>query len=562
VSQTEESKDQETRDQLLARLLADLTEEGRLGKQPDLERVTKRHPDVAAELRELWGVVQLAGDFALPASDEAIARELPTQIPASPSPPPASVTLPRRFGDYELLEELGRGGMGVVYKARQSNPERIVALKMILRSDLASELDLARFRAEAQSAARLDGHPYIVSVHEVSDQDGQPYFSMEYIDGTTLAKLVAQGPLPPRDAARHVAAVARAVHYAHQHGILHRDLKPSNVLIDQLGQAHVTDFGLAKRVQGGANLTQTGAIVGTPSYMAPEQAAGSRGTLSPASDVYSLGAILYDLLTGRPPFQAATPVDTIMLVLEQDVVPPRILNSKVDRDLEVICLKCLQKPPELRYASASQLADDLEAYLKGEPTSARPLSMIYFLGRMLSETHHAAVLENWGLLWMWHSLVLLVLCSATNVLFIFGVKIVWPYLGLWTVGLGTWAAVFWGLRRRAGPITFVERQIAHVWGAATVASIGLFLIERLMDKPVLTLSPVLAVFAGMNFLVKAGTLSGYFYIAAIACFLCAVPMALFPSIGLFLFGAVSAACFFLPGLKYYRQRLRSNSRGE
>ena len=555
MSLPEDKQARNNRDELLARLLADLTEQRRQGERPNLERIVKAHPELSGELRELWGVVQLAGEFGPPNGGGADMREATTQSSGRPLAPPTS--LPRRFGEYELLEELGRGGMGVVYKAKQKNPDRTVALKMILRGELASEADLARFRAEAQSAARLDAHPNIVSVHEVSECDGQPYFSMRFIDGTTLGKLVADGPLPARAAARYMATVARAVHDAHQQGILHRDLKPSNVLIDRQDQPHVTDFGLAKRVGGGASLTQSGAIVGTPSYMAPEQAAGSRGVLSPASDVYSLGAILYDLLAGRPPFQAATPVDTIMMVLEQDVVSPRLLNPRVDRELEMICLKCLQKPVELRYASAGHLADDLEAYLHGEPISARPLSVIYFMGRMLSETHHASVLENWGLLWMWHSVVILALCSITNVFYLWDIKTVYPYLILWTLGMGTWAAVFWGLRRRAGPITFVERQIAHVWAASTIGSVSLFLVEMLLHLPVLTLSPVLGVLAGMVFLVKAGTLSGSFYISAAVSFLTAVAMALAPSYGLFLFGIVSAVCFFLPGLKYYRQRRRS-----
>jgi serine/threonine-protein kinase len=539
------------RDQRLAQLLGELTEQLHHGQEPAVDVLAERHPDLADELRELWAAAQIAEAFAKPASEATRVSAVAEKCP------PTAPSLPRNLGNYELLEELGRGGMGVVYKARQRDPERIVALKMILRGDLASAADLARFRGEAQSAARLEGHPNIVSVHEVAECDGQPYFSMKYIEGTTLAKLVADNPLPPREAARYLAIVSRAVHYAHQHGILHRDLKPSNVLIDRQGQPHVTDFGLAKRVGGGASLTQTGAIVGTPSYLPPEQATGSRGVLSPASDVYSLGAILYELLTGRPPFQAASPVDTIMLVLEQEVVPPRLLNPKVDRELEMICLKCLQKPPGLRYATAAQLAADLEAFLEGEPISARPISVFYFLGRMLSETHHAAILENWGLLWMWHSLVLVVLCSLTNWFQWRGIKSVYPYLALWVLGLGTWASIFWALRRRAGPVTFVERQIAHVWAASTIGSISLFGVELLLDLPVLTLSPVLAVLAGMVFVVKGGMLSGYFYLAAAASFMTAGLMAAFPDYGLFLFGLVSAASFFIPGLKYYRQRVRS-----
>jgi serine/threonine-protein kinase len=542
------------RDQFLARLLQELTDQLRQGRQPAVDELAEQYPDLAGELRELWAAAQIAEAFSKPAGASQT-----TQLPQADgkSSPPA-LGLPRTFGDYELLEELGRGGMGVVYKARQRHPDRLVALKMILRGDLASAADLARFRGEAQSAARLEGHPNIVSIHEVGECDGQPYFSMKYIEGTTLARLVAESPLPPREAARYLAVVCRAVHYAHQRGILHRDLKPSNVLIDHEGQPHVTDFGLAKRVEGGASLTQTGAIVGTPSYMPPEQATGSRGVLGPASDVYSLGAILYELLTGRPPFQAASPVDTIMLVLEQEVVPPRLLNPKVDRELEMICLKCLQKPAGLRYETAAQLAGDLEAFLAGDPISARPISMFYFFGRMLSETHHAAILENWGLLWMWHSLVLFVLCSLTNWFQWQGMDSVYPYLALWVFGLGTWASIFWALRRRAGPVTFVERQIGHVWAASTIGSVSLFGVEVLLGLPVLTLSPVLAVLAGMVFLVKAGMLSGYFYLAAAASFLTAGLMAIFPSYGLFLFGLVSAACFFIPGLKYYRQRLRAS----
>jgi serine/threonine-protein kinase len=301
--------------------------------------------------------------------------------------------------------------------------------------------------------------------------------------------------------------------------------------------------------------------------MSPEQAAGRRGVIGPGTDIYSLGAILYAMLTGRPPFQAATPVDTVLMVLEQDPISPQLLNPRVDRDLEMVALKCLQKPTELRYASAAELADDLDAYLADEPVSARSSRFTQILTRAFRETHHVGVLENWGLLWMLHAVVLLVLCLVTNGFQLSGVTARWPYVALWTVGLGTWAAIFWNLRHRSGPITFVERQIAHAWAAGVIGSIGTFFIEVLLGVKVLTLSPVLAVLAGMVFLVKAGTLSGAFYVAAAAFFVTAVVMALLPSLGVdpsygvLLFGIVSAGCFFCPGLKYYRQRAQANGFG-
>jgi len=358
--------------------------------------------------------------------------------------------------------------------------------------------------------------------------------------------------------ARLLAAVSRAIHYAHEHGVLHRDIKPSNILLDDHDQPHVTDFGLAKQVSEGVSLTQTGAILGTPAYMSPEQAAGARGRVGPASDVYSLGVILYHMLTGRPPFQAASPVDTVLLVLEQEPVPPRVLNPKADRDLEMICLRCLQKPPDLRYASAKALADDLEAYLKDETISARSGRFAQVLASWMRETHHAVVLEYWGLLWMWHSLALLLACLATNGLYWLGVtENRFYYTALWTVGLGAWALVFWTLRRRMGPVMFVERQIAHTWAASMIAIALLFPVEAILERPVLSLSPVLGLITGMVFLVKAGILSGWFYIQAAALFLTAILMALFPPYAHLIFGIVSAACFFFPGLKYYRQRQRS-----
>jgi serine/threonine-protein kinase len=368
--------------------------------------------------------------------------------------------------------------------------------------------------------------------------------------------------------------VCRAIAHAHQQGIIHRDLKPSNILIDADGQPLVGDFGLAKRIEvkGAADasqaaeaLTRTGAILGTPSYMSPEQAAGSRGTVGPASDIYSLGAILYQCLTGRPPFQAASALDVVMMVLEQDPVLPRALNPRADADLEMIALKCLQKPAELRYKSAAALADDLAAYLANEPISARSTNVTQLVSRMLRETHHAGVLENWGLLWIWHSLVLLVLCLVTNWLQWRHVTSRTPYVGLWVIGLGAWAGIFWSLRRRGGPITFVERQIAHVWGASMIASCLLFVVETLLGMPVLTLSPVLPLVGAMVFVIKAGILSGAFYFQAAANFAVAIVMAWIrredlPDYCLTLYGLVAAASFFIPGVKYYRQRTIRTSR--
>lgn len=549
-----------SRDELLAELLAELVERSRLSTSPDIAQVAQRHPELADELRQLWATVLITEDVAsfaeLPA--EARGDNPVASLPQLNPPKPL-----QKIGDYELLAEIGRGGMGIVYTARQLSLGRIVAVKTMVRGQLASASDVVRFKAEAESAARLD-HPHIVPIYEVGEHEGQPWFSMKYVAGTTLATRLAEGPLPPREAAALLLPVCRAIAEAHQRGVLHRDLKPANILIDVDGQPHVSDFGLAKRIHAAESvgdlhhITQSGAIVGTPGYMPPEQAAGQRGTVGPASDVYSLGAILYHALTGRAPFQAASPVDVLLMVLEQEPLPPRLLNPSADRDLEMICLKCLQKPAELRYATAEALADDLAAYLANEPISARSTNLGQLMGRMLRETHHAGVLENWGLLWMWHSLALLVLCLLTNWMKLRGINTPQPYLGLWVFGLGTWIVIFWALRRRAGPITFVERQIAHVWAGSVIASTALYVVEMLLGLPVLALSPVLGLTSGMVFLAKAGILSGTFYLQAAALFLTAIIMALWPDYGLSVFGIVSALCFFVPGFKYHRQSRRES----
>ena len=653
-------------DERLAMLLDELIEQSRDGRVPNFDRVLADIPQadrdgVERELRSLWATAMIADDLAIgdpladPLADphaepsrsgaalgslSAIAggrttpslAERPTAgdwpRDADAFEPGAFESeafdhvdrpewlgqtigpLPRRMGGYELLEVIGRGGMGVVYKAREEPIGRVVAVKMILAGELATPEQLARFRREAEAAAKLR-HPLIVPVYNVgelvdeaasdnaSDNGGHdddapptrhPFFSMLYVEGTTLAQRLASGPIRSREAAALLLRVCRAMAEAHKQGVLHRDLKPSNILLDRTGRPYITDFGLAAPVRAaghlltpdsldgppapsettlpdathqalsaatGAGATETNAILGTPSYMAPEQALGAQGIVGPTTDVYALGGLLYAMLCGRPPFQAETPLDTVLMVLEQDPPRPRLLNPKADEDLEMIALKALQKPPDLRYASADALADDLDAYLQGNPILARDSSISQLLSRALRPTHHVDVLQNWGLLWMWHALALLVLCLITFGFERSGTTSRWPYLLLWTVGLGAWAAAFWQLRRRAGPVTFVERQVAHVW-AGSMACVGmLYALEALLNLDVLKLSPVLALIAGTVFLIKAGILSGEFYIQAAVLYATSLAMAVVPEWGLVLFGVVSALCFAVPGYKFHRQRKRS-----
>ncbi|WP_406696431.1 serine/threonine-protein kinase [Singulisphaera sp. Ch08] len=551
-----ESTEHET--QLVA-LLQSLTDELRQGQVPDIEGAARRHPELAAELRELWATARIAEDLAAPT--EATAAWSSDSYPSLTQRPALIESGMQRLGNHQLLEELGRGGMGVVYRALELEHGRIVALKCLLRGESAGVNDLARFRAESAAAAKL-AHPHIVPLHYVDEHEGQPYFVMTYIDGTTLAKRLADGPMTAIEAAKLLVQVSRAVQHAHSQGVLHRDLKPSNILLDRDGEPYVGDFGLAKMIDVDTSLTQSGAILGTPSYMSPEQASRSWGPIGPASDVYSLGAILYQMLTGRPPFQAPSPLDTVLLLLEQDPVPPRLLNPKVNADLEMIALKCLQKPPSLRYATAAALGDDLDAFLAGEPVSARSTTLRALAARLLGETHHAAVLENWGMIWICHSVALIVFFGLTNWLVWRNVSARWPYVAIFTVGLGAWAALFWALRRRGGPIAFVERQLAHVWGAGVIGINLIFLVEWLLDLPVLTLAPMIAVMNGALFLVKGGILSGSYYVQAALTFLTIVPMARFPRFAPLIYGVVAGLCFFATGLKYHLRSRRSRRLAE
>ncbi len=304
--------------------------------------------------------------------EAAVGGALASEGPDSGGGYPSGAAAGQRFGDYELLEEISRGGMGVVFKARQVSLDRLVAIKMLLFGPLASAEVLQRFRTEAAAAASLQ-HPNIVSIHEVGFHEGQHFFVMDYVAGRSLAEIVREGPLQPKWAATYVKIIAEAIQYAHGRGILHRDLKPSNVLIDEHDQPRVTDFGLAKRLEKETELTLSGQVLGSPNYMPPEQAAAHRGLVGKRSDVYSLGAILYHLLTGRAPFVAPTVADTLAQVQTTDPVSPTVLNPHLPRDLKTICLKCLEKESGRRYLTAQELADDLGHFLNGETIVARPV---------------------------------------------------------------------------------------------------------------------------------------------------------------------------------------------
>src|SRR5438876_2282537 len=303
----------------------------------------------------------------------------------------SAARMPTEFGDYELLKEIGRGGQGVVYRARQKSLNRTVALKVIGVGPRATEAHLRRFRREAEAAASLE-HPQIVPIYEIGERDGSCYFSMKFVEGGQLDDVLKREPISPRRAAELLVKIARTTHFAHERGILHRDIKPGNILLDRRGEPHLTDFGRARLIENQSTVTNSFDVLGTPSYMAPEQAAGRVKELTAAADVYSLGAVFYQMLTGQPPFAGGTTYETIRLVMETEPRSPRLWNPKVDVDLATICVKCLEKEPQRRYTSALALAEDLERWLRHEPIRARRSGIFTRSRKWIRRNPSAAVL--------------------------------------------------------------------------------------------------------------------------------------------------------------------------
>lgn len=479
------------------------------------------------------------------------------------------LSIGQSIGDYELLTEIARGGMGVVFRARQMSLDRVVALKMILAGRFANEEEVARFRTEAGAAARLQ-HPNIVPVYDCEVQDGHHFFTMEFIDGTSLDRMLKDGPLGCKSAARYVRTLARAVGYAHKQGILHRDLKPSNILIDAQNEPRITDFGLAKRMgPEGSGQTRTGAVLGTPSYMSPEQAQGKTNELGPESDVYSLGAVLYELITGRPPFRAATPLDTVMQVIDHEPVPPRLLNPKIDHDLETICLKCLEKDPSLRYASADELGDDLQRYLDGDSIHARSFNMIDRLAHVLERDAQTADFSTWssmvlamaaGVFAEHFAVWVMVLAEAPRayitvargLLFVFLGGLFWRNRGsqlmptrpaereLWTIWIGYFMTYFF--------VVVLIRTLTHlgVLESGPESPIRAYFTE-LLPYPFITLM------SGLAFFIMGANYWGRCYAIGVTFFLAAPAMAFDMKHGPMIFGTIWGVTLVMLGLHLRRQ---------
>ncbi len=382
-------------------ILATCLEKLEQGEPLDREELVARHPQYASGLREFLDDHELLRRLAREAKSEqaAVTAAIEPTIAGGSSPLGVAIGETIQYvGEYRILGEIARGGMGVVFKARQRQLKRIVALKMILAGRLANEADVQRFQREAQAAARLQ-HPNIVPVHEVGEYEGHHYFTMDYVAGLNLAEVIRDEALSATRAAKIVKTLAEATHYAHEQDTLHRDLKPANVILDANDQPHITDFGLAKiatdnKDESGDDLTATGQVLGTPSYMSPEQAEGKQHLLGPATDTYALGAILYACLTGRAPFVADSPVDTLLQVVRNEPASPRLLNPSVPKDLETICLKCLAKEPHRRYGQARLLADDLARFLDGRPVLARPIGRSAMFARWCKRNPVVATLAT------------------------------------------------------------------------------------------------------------------------------------------------------------------------
>ncbi len=544
------------REDRLNELLAAYLEAVETGPAPNAEQWLARYPEFASELAAF-----IANDESL--AHRAASLRSPQQQNEQPSPGPSCAltvaldgvpgegspfALGKVIGGCELLQQLGRGGMGVVFKAREISLNRPVAVKMILNGSLAAPAARQRFQAEAEAVAKLD-HPNIVPVYHVGEHEGQPYLCLKLIEGGGLDQRLNGAPLPAVDAVRLVETLARAIHYAHEQGIVHRDLKPANILL-QIADCRlpiadlipvITDFGLAKQIDGSSGLTETGQVIGTPSYMSPEQAWGHTAEVGPATDVYALGAILYECLTGHAPFRGATALETLDMVRTAEAAPPRLLNPKVDRDLQTICLKCLEKDPHDRYASAGDLAEDLRRHRAGEPVKARSYNVLTRIARTLGNRSHSEdEFRTWGTLLLLFAIIILV-GHVTTFALLWTDQPHWLARVVRGAQLGLGVLVFWRYRRRSlMPTSTAERQLWSTWiGYLTAYGISGVVIRWMIAQGVivggvaaprcleeLLVYPFTALLSAMGFCVMGGLYWGRYYVVGAVFFVLALLMPL------------------------------------
>lgn len=503
-------------DEILAGLIERFRQAKASGADPDITAAEKKHPGLAAELRLLWATVELLEDVSVEKS--------PKPAMGGDPPPADREKVEGKFGEYELLQLVGAGAMGFVHRARHGSSGRVVAIKVGRTGDFPLGSAMGLFNAEVFAASRVS-HPNIVPVLDSGIAHGRPFIVMPFIDGETLARRLARGPVREDEAARIASLLAQAVHAAHAEGFLHMDLKPSNIVMDKSGDPHVLDFGHARYFATtagssppeGANLAVGGDPVGTPGYMAPEQFTTAFGKPGPATDVYSLGAILHEMLTGKPPFRGESDKDTLLLALHHEPLGLTTAFPGINPNLGLVCIKCLQARQDRRYSTAMALAKELDSWREHGPLSVNPggwllppLPTIFPFG----PPRNQEIIAAWGMLWFGHGAMFLALCLLSWGAVAGGVGHPSGLMVLWAVGLASWGSLSWRVRACGKPVGSVERQMLHIWASAAIALPMVFLMEAILGLECSAFSPVLYLITGMMFLSMAGIFAGWYPVIA------------------------------------------------
>ncbi|MFO1001334.1 MAG: serine/threonine-protein kinase [Planctomycetaceae bacterium] len=539
----------------LEEVLAEYLQDVEAGISVDARALAERYPAHRSELLEFIAIDQQFRDRSKTNSD-AFHKTILSGISQSAGSAPAITTPLQRVGEYDLLEEIDRGGMGVVFKARHPTLRRTVAIKMLLAGAFASEEAERRFRREAAAAARLN-HPGIVPVYDVGIVDqpgplhGQTWFAMALVEGTDLARRIESELFDSIAAAQLSTKIVEAIHYAHSKGVIHRDLKPANILLDKNNNPHITDFGLSRcHDDNETQLTAAGQIFGTPGYMSPEQAAGKNESVGPTTDIYSLGAVMYCMLTGRPPFRASSTVATLQQVTHDAPAPPRLLNRSVHPDLESIILKCLEKNSADRYSTAEELKLDLESFLRGESVSAASINLVGYLGRVLGSSRNSEFLEGWSRALYAVSAIVLIFHVALQFLPLTATQSTLVNAGKYVLLLG----VIW--RARDGILTPqnpVERTIWSLWIGYILTYLTTEIMVRIVKQPEFNLYAIMSLVSSVILLVLGGQLWGGCYVIGGLFAVLAPTIAALPDFAVILFGALWSFVFFQLGRRYQKQ---------